>query len=395
MAVKPLGKVLLWILLVLLGVGSGMARTEALPLGSLDEAAAVASIRQTCGGTDLACLGQKLEEFTAVGGPVAAFRVLNQAIATQAVVAQDDFHEMAHHIGRATARTFGVNPESFAACPDSFNYGCQHGFFQAALAEEPDLVTTARKICNSGQSTQSRAEFYCFHGVGHGVMMAKMYDLEASLAVCDQLEGRQAEGCWQGVFMENINGETNGMGRPEVFTDDPLAPCNTVDRRYRYQCYVNHASHLLRRSGMSVAAASRLCLRAEEHLKPCLESIGIMSTNPGWQTAVVGASGSFYDKALRICQEFPAELRHYCIGAGVDNLAANYTTDTTRSVQFCRRVPKADRAFCFDRLGASVADKLPAGDDGSRVCLGVPKAYRRDCETGLHRYDAYRVKATG
>ncbi|HAN47083.1 MAG TPA: hypothetical protein DCQ32_11140 [Cyanobacteria bacterium UBA8156] len=390
---KPLGKVLLCTLLVLTWVW--MPRAEALTFAGLDQGAAIATIRQECGGTDLVCLGHKLEEFTAAGGPVAAFEVLNRAIATKAVVAQDDFHEMAHHIGRATARTFGVNPEAFAACPDSFNYGCQHGFFQAALAEEPDLVATSRKICDSGQSTQSRAEFYCFHGVGHGVMMAKMYDLEASLAVCDRLEGSRAEGCWQGVFMENINGETNGMGQAGVFADDPLAPCNTVDRRYRYQCYINHASHLLRRSGMSVAAASRLCLRAEEHLKPCLESIGIMATNPGWQTAVVGAGGSFYDKALRICQEFPADLRHYCIGSGVDNLAANYTTDIETSVQFCRRVPQSDRAFCFGRIGASIADKLPVGDDGSQACVGVPKAYRPDCEAGLHRYYAYRSKATG
>ncbi len=389
MSGKPWGKVLLGTLLVLAWVW--MPRAEALTFAGLDTAAAVATIRQACGGTDLVCLGQKLEEFTAAGGPVAAFDVLNRAIETKAVVAQDDFHEMAHHIGRATARTFGVNPEAFAACPDSFNYGCQHGFFQAALAEEPDLVTTSRKICDSGQSTQSRAEFYCFHGVGHGIMMAKMYDLEASLAVCDRLEGPRAEGCWQGVFMENINGEANGMARAGVFTEDPLAPCNTVERRYRYQCYINHGSHLLQRSGMSVAAASRLCLRAEEHLRPCLESIGIMSTNPGWQTAVLGASGSFYGKALRICQEFPAELRHYCIGSGVDNLAANYTTDITRSVQFCRRVPKDDRGFCFERIGVSVSDKLPVGDDGRRICLAVPKAYRANCEAGLRRY----VPATG
>ncbi|MFQ3680291.1 MAG: hypothetical protein SNJ60_07280, partial [Pseudanabaenaceae cyanobacterium] len=154
---KPLEKLLLWGLLALLWVW--MPSAAALETTGLDEAAAVAAIRQACGGTDLPCLGQKLEEFTAAGGPVAAFNVLNRAIETKAVVAQDDFHEMAHHIGRATARTFGVNPEAFAACPDSFNYGCQHGFFQAALAEEPDLVATSRKICDSGQSTQSRAEF--------------------------------------------------------------------------------------------------------------------------------------------------------------------------------------------------------------------------------------------
>ncbi|NJK60457.1 MAG: hypothetical protein HC918_09790 [Oscillatoriales cyanobacterium SM2_1_8] len=391
-----MGKVLLLLgLLALIWIGSPMPRAQALTWAGLDEEAAVATIRQACGGTNLVCLGQKLEEFTALGGPTAAFNVLNRAIETQAVVAQDDFHEMAHHIGRATAHAFGVNPEAFATCPDSFNYGCQHGFFQAALAEEPDLVATARKICQSGASTQSRAEFYCFHGVGHGVMMAKMYDLPSSLAVCDDLAETQAAGCWQGVFMENINGTTNGMGQAGVFTDDPLTPCNAIERKYRYQCYINHGSHLLRRSGMSVAAASRLCLRAEEHLKPCLESLGIMSTNPGWQLAVTSPDGSFYDKALRICQEFPAELRRYCLGSGIDNLAANYTTDIEPSVQFCRRVPKEDRAFCFDRLGVSVSDKLPAEDDGSRICQPVPKAYRSYCEAGLHRYGQHWPKATG
>lgn len=63
-------------------------------------------------------------------------------------------------------------------------------------------------------------------------MMAQAYDLPASLAICDSLgDSVGQEGCWQGVFMENVNGAMTGASRPGVFSnEDPLLPCTVIDK---------------------------------------------------------------------------------------------------------------------------------------------------------------------
>jgi hypothetical protein len=89
-------------------------------------------------------------------------------------------------------------------------------------------------------------------------------------------------GCWQGVFMENVNAGMAGKARPGVFVRDrPLAPCTNVAAQYRHECYINHAGWTVLVSSFDIARAAHVCMRAEgPYRSVCAQSLGLMVTNP-------------------------------------------------------------------------------------------------------------------
>ncbi len=137
-------------------------------------------------------------------------------------------HQMAHVVGRDTAKDYGSNFKAFDLCPTTFNYGCSHGFFEYVLARTPDARKAATTICESlnPKTNLLIAGFTCYHGVGHGIMMAQGYDVQKSLKECNTMPAaKDKDGCWQGVFMENVNAGMQGRALPGYFKkSDPLLP---------------------------------------------------------------------------------------------------------------------------------------------------------------------------
>jgi len=274
-----------------------------------------------------------------------------------------------------------------------FNYGCQHGFFEQALVVEPDAVKAAEIVCDEKRMNGKPVKFmfYCYHGVGHGVMMAKAYDLDASLAVCDQFSSdTQKAGCQQGVFMENVVGYMNGTARREgVFSEtDRIAPCNRLEPRFRYQCYINMGGYLAAAAGTGKGAVERAtepCLKADAaNIHPCLASVGLTATNVGWQPVLTPdyEEGKTAKNGASICAHFPQGYEGDCIASGVENLAQFDRGDTTRMTDFCLAVKDEFRSLCFQRIGRSVKDEMPAGTTPETLCNAVPEEYRAFCIAG-------------
>jgi hypothetical protein len=108
-----------------------------------------------------------------------------------------------------------------------------------------------------------------------------------------------------------------------------------------------------------------------------------MSTNPGWQPALVPSStGDFAQDAAMICDHFPDGYKQDCVVAGVDNLANFDRNDTTRMISFCAAVPSEFKTDCFTRIGSAVKNELPAGSTAEDMCVNVPEEYRSLCISG-------------
>ncbi|MDB5160866.1 MAG: exported protein of unknown function, partial [Candidatus Saccharibacteria bacterium] len=270
-----------------------------------------AAVQQLAACTKDPCVWKISSDLTAKFGPTVALDAL--AIYQQKYPSRmtGDSHEWAHVVGRQTAVTFGISGQSFLKCPTMFNYGCMHGFFEEALGHAKSTKDAVDQICGKLETNQSYSEkfkFYCYHGVGHGIMQSTNYDLGAALTICDSISTPMGQdGCWQGVFMENINAEARGEAQAGVFsTTDPLAPCDKVADKYQHECYINHAAHLVQTFN-SVSLASSACLKASSaQVTACLESIGLMATNPVWQEPLDGKkSGDVLVRARDICKQFP------------------------------------------------------------------------------------------
>lgn len=371
---------------------SAPEQEESVVSSTADIATIASSVRSGCETQE--CLEDAVLGLIEPYGPVEALGVLTTFLNAHVMYGRGDYHDFVHRIGRLTAKKEGLNPEGFFLCPVDFNYGCQHGFFEQALVEEPDPTKAAQMVCDETLMMDKPLKFffYCYHGVGHGVMMAKAYDLPGSLAVCESFAGAdERTGCYQGVFMENVVGHMKNPSTGGMFSDtNLLAPCDAVAPKYRWQCYINHGGYLAGKAGAGPGAVERAtqpCLKADgDNIRVCLGSVGLTGTNPGWQPALAPAYDpeDFTGNAVDICTHFPKGYELDCIIAGVDNLAQFDRGDTTRMSAFCAAISDAGhREQCFLRVGRTVQNELPAGTPPSVICGKVPQEYRAFCIAGV------------
>ena len=343
--------------------------------------------RPSCVKTDVECARRFLTGITGKYGPGAALQVLGALKQSNELDRSLDDHQLAHAIGRETASRFGINSEAFKLCPLTFNYGCVHGFFEYVLGRTDTPSDAAASICDSASGGPLTTRFSCYHGVGHGVMMARAYDLQASLDVCDTLSDPVAEdGCWQGVFMENVNAAMRNEARKGLFSAaNPLLPCTTVAARYRHECYINQAGWLMHVAESDVGRASGYCLAAPRgYVSVCAQSIGLMVTNPTWQATLAPnpAKRGFENVAWSLCERFPEQLRSDCIIGGVDNIANFDGLDLTRATRFCRVADRPYRAACYREIGVNLRRRTNDLALIGRRCRTLPAPYGSACERG-------------
>jgi hypothetical protein len=348
-------------------------------------------VERDCPTNTLACLNKALLAITEKSGPKASLLVLRGLQERGRIGALTDDHHLAHDIGRTTAERFGVNGRAFLLCPTTFNYGCQHGFFQYALAQAHATDSAARLICGSlGESYSSKFRFYCYHGVGHGVMMAQNYNLTKALAACDTLETTVGQnGCWQGVFMENVNASRKANRPPDGFSrSNPLAPCNVVPDKYQSECFINHAGWLMKIFNNDVTKATKACLRAPEtYVSLCLQSIGLMVTNPAWQPYLAQSNGETAGKppevmAWDLCRRFPKDHRAPCVIGAIDNILNFDEFEVSRARSFCNTVDAAYRGICYHQIGIGLMHQATNPDVVRQKCATFEGYDKDECLQG-------------
>ena len=125
--------------------------------------------RYPCGKENERCAISYLDKLTTKYGPQASLGVLDTLETADKIDPTFDTHQLAHLVGEATAKRFGANKQAFGLCPQTFNYGCVHGFFIYVLGRSASPTKAARMICDSGGQGPLVPTFNCWHGVGHGV----------------------------------------------------------------------------------------------------------------------------------------------------------------------------------------------------------------------------------
>lgn len=338
------------------------------------------------------CYRGILKEIVKEAGTHEAVKIYSLLRKEEIIGPSFDDHLHVHEIGRATAEFQGINIDAFISCPTTFNYGCQHGFFEYALSQTSSLKEAATTICeNIGSDMPPKLYYYCYHGVGHGLMMALSYDLEKSLKVCNQLPSQRAvEGCWQGTFMENSNTAITDEEKVLGFSkNDPLSPCNRVENRYVWQCYINHAGYLTKVANLNLQKVAELCLSSlNGGAKPCLQSLGLMTTNPIWQKSVknvdtINDPKKNAEVAWQICSELPEQTHIDCLIGAVGNIHNFDEVNIARSSYFCSLVNKEYQNTCFFEIGKNIGLQAKDLSEAKSICENIPNALKESCLSGV------------
>ena len=345
-------------------------------------------LKNNCMNKEPSCFNDALNSMVMTYGPKSALELLHKLQNDGLISLSVDDHQIAHRIGREVAKSFGINGQAFLLCTTDFNYGCQHGFFEYALGKARSTKEVAKLICESlDQSYPSKMKFYCYHGVGHGVLMANAYDLDAAIQLCDTLASTVGQdGCWQGVFMENVNAAMREEARAGIFSkDDPLAPCNVVEAKYQHECFINHAGWLMKFFINDIEKATRACLDAPaNYISSCLQSVGLMVTNPTWQTslAVNENTTDQTELAWKLCSRFPEGQRSECVIGGLDNIMNFDELNLTRAGKFCNLVDKDYKNLCYQRIGIALRGLTTDSDEIIKKCDTLDTTFREECLRG-------------
>lgn len=347
-------------------------------------------IKAACPSKEWSCFEKQINAYTMTYGPRAATETFTLLRDRHDIDPSVDAHHVVHHIGHHTAMAFGSNAQAFNLCPTDYNYGCLHGFFQEALSSGGATEEAAGHICEDLEkdpSVLSKTKFSCFHGLGHGVMMFEDHDLDKSLKVCDALKSTNGqEGCWQGVFMENVDAAEEGQWKKGQFSlDDPLAPCDKMAEKHQHQCFINHSAWLMMFYKNNIGRAAQACLKAPKaEINTCAQTLGQLTTNPAWvPTILPGADpNKFPENAWSLCKRFPKELVEQCVTSGVSNILNSLQIDTA-TVQtagsFCQAVDPAYGNICYEKIGSDLRYLTPDFKAAHDACVYLKDPGKTKC----------------
>ncbi len=280
-------------------------------------------------------------------------------------------------IGSASLQRYeGDVAEAFAAGSASCWSGYYHGILERAFADvasPDDVKEVARGLCDDPDIKATTFLLYqCVHGLGHGLMIYRGYDLPWALEICDALKTDWDQtSCTGGVFMENIS-SSYGIKSKWVRDDDPVYPCRDMKERHKLYCYLMVTSRINELNGFDWAATAATCRTVEKAwITTCFESYG---RDASGQTLEVGA------KIAPLCDLAGDYVKSCVYGAARD--LASYDPSGTKAAEFCRIVKEPLRARCWTGVGTIVASLYATEPEQRKACAKAPKAYREPCRAG-------------
>ena len=249
---------------------------------ALDHKAGV-SWAMACPGdlsADIACFREHYQSLVANQSVEAAIADIKDAYDKSAYV-RGNCHQLMHVIGQAAGDRYGYVAEAYARGTEFCWSGYYHGVMVSIITKigYQNIKTQLNTICADIREKQrySFAHYNCAHGLGHGVMLVREYELFDALKTCDTLtDGWERESCYGGVFMENIMAEINPDHSTKYLKgDDLLYPCTAVEPRYKQQCYLMQTSHALQATSYDFRRVFALCDGVETAYRAtCYQSLG-------------------------------------------------------------------------------------------------------------------------
>lgn len=340
---------------------------------------------------DERCVMEASKIMTDVAGSAKAIEALQIYENTPRNFYVGDPHLWAHEAGSEAAKKYGLTGKEFIECPETFNYGCSHGFMEVVVQRSPSVNAAIQSVCGPVENSSKyslKRKYYCYHGAGHGVLQTYNYDLTKSLSTCDSLPTYIGHaGCWQGVFMEGNVAADDGTAPAGIFADKthPIAPCDRVAEKYQYQCFINLPGRIIEMEKADVPAAIADCMLAtgDDNRKTCLQGLGIVIGGDRWQALhSIYKGDTLQGTAWKYCQLFPADYLDSCIFGALSEILNVDMFNITRSIGFCQLVYDEHKPWCFQTLGSLLRSQSSSETLVSKECSMVPAASRPDCTKG-------------
>jgi len=392
-------------------------------------------VKRGCGGlrgVQSVCVERALYGVLDRSGIARAMATLDVLAETDPVV-RDNAHPLAHGLGIAAYKDPQTVAAIFAACPNTQISGCYHGVIQGYFLDvsrggAPLTAEQLNAVC-APHLRNGLLWGQCNHGLGHGLMALLGNQLPTALERCDLLTDAGArEGCYGGVFMENIvavthpeataeshhalshgggaaqGGEHAAHGAAQhaghegmdhagmdhsgmdhaamghggaaaapwkaLDRGDPLYPCTAVAQKYWYQCYLIQTAAILPTVAGDIAQTAQACSRAPESMvHVCYASLG---------RDISAYAGRDPRRAQELCERAGAAAEPACVrGAAVALVEVNQKTDD--GLALCRLTSEAARAACYEGVASTLLINTPDPAQREAACAAWDAAWQDTC----------------
>lgn len=239
-----------------------------------------------------------LQNYAKSFGAENAYRLLKQKYTNNETVA----HDFAHVIGIVAFDQTDIS--GLSICDTAYNYGCFHGFIEKFLIKKGvEAINQIEASCLSLGQIHSPS---CLHGVGHGVLANRSYDLNLALSDCDRLKLETRIYCFDGVFMERIAGSMQDAKDRQLFPQNDLKkPCVSLSYVYKSQCWRNQVTAWFAHFGQNPWEVANMCFSSEKEFHSiCFESLGLVN---------VIITGDNFQKLVDSCRLLSNQISDDCL----------------------------------------------------------------------------------
>lgn len=287
--------------------------------------------------------------------------------------ANSNCHPLSHIVGNVALHVYGSVPKAAPEYLPVCHSGYYHGLLEEYLATAPSYEEGVAAVCGTPASSNYPNWFQCTHGLGHGVMQFRDNEIPQSLKDCDLVDPANAarEICYAGAFMENITTEEKtGHKSKYVDPNNPIYPCDAVERQYKSACYFLSSSMILKLNGWNFEQGFKVCDKVEPDFRDlCYQSMG---------RDVAGSSLRNKEKSKELCLygTNPQAINNCYFGAVRDFINEKGEFDT--ALEFCKVIDQDYKMFCYSGIFADLG-LYKKGDSFLAVCAKMENPYQADC----------------
>lgn len=276
-------------------------------------------------------------------GAQAAFTYTEQQIQINPSFAKS-CHPFLHQLGHATYAYYGGYAQAMQHSTEICDSGYIHGVLESYLGSGVDIQQALQTACTTTMSTFDR--WQCYHGLGHGVMIASLENIPRSLSLCNTLPAAfEQNACMNGVYMQHFV-VTSDEGVTPKSNPTSLNDCASQPAAEQGACYSYAPSAYLTVYSGQYKNAIQWCSGAKRYVAACYEGIGSQamkdnSTNVNAVTSICTSGSSLFvnncisgavgmdiyflgsvSKAESLCQNQFKAYQKICNGTvGVDKVA--------------------------------------------------------------------------
>jgi hypothetical protein len=326
------------------------------------------------------CIGDEIASLSSAGNIALAMGTLDLVVHRDPSLVRIG-HPLAHALGYAVRSNPRTATRLLSECDERYQSGCYHGILQRYFDARMDMPIAQSVLlapCDGMRGTSEQFRLFdCLHGMGHGLMMYRRYDVNAALNDCDRLASDwDQRSCYSGVFMEHNMGV-----RMQVFGDGKFGmhqhsvpagvvlfkpndlhyPCDATPARYRRECYELQSDIVLPAVKADYRKASAVCDAAgsPDFVRECYVGLGRNAS---------GESAFQYAGIRKRCDQASPVGLPFCYQGAVRHLA--YAPgELQRGVRFCKSLPAGEtRTRCWDGLGLQIGGFFSDSASRQRAC---------------------------